>query len=499
MYLVVIVILSIVLAFPRPLYRWVTAPEMIVAVVAAVTLLPALVAWVVSRRTLRLLERHPDQPGRGQATLGRGGTILYATLALGHGGVLLCTDWSRLCGQMPIVGQWPVIPALLVIVPLLVSLVLVWLAQYPADRAVRQIALEVYLFRGRPVRPVWSLREYLVYSLRHQVLFILIPMLLIVAARDVIELYDEKLRALSGHDYFSDVLLGSAAVIVAVIAPEILRHVWSTHRLPDGPLRDGLLALCRKLRLRCREILVWRAGGMIVNAAVMGIVAPLRYVLITDGMLEQLDDAKIEAVFGHEAGHVKRHHILFFLLFALISGCAVTIFSIHTRGLDPQSLKFQFLASAVGVALLLKWGVLFGWISRRFERQADIFGVRTLALSGLPCEMPCALHGTPGENPGPQPKGDPLCSTAAHLFGNTLNEVAAVNGISPNARSWRHGSINSRSRLLQKLAQDPAATARAERTVFWIDTCIVVCALAGSLWTAWELELWKLLGLGTSA
>jgi len=494
MLLVVIVVLSIVLACPEPLYGWVTAPGAVLLAVTAATLLPALLAVFVSRRTLRLLERHLAEPGRGQAALGRGTMLVQAALLGGQSAVLLATDWPNLCAPRPGLGTWPVIPAVLAIVPFLLSLLLVWIALYPADRAVRQIALEVYLFRGRPVRPVWSLGPYLVYYLRHQLLFILIPMLLIVAARDVIYRYDDRLRALSGHAYFADVLLGLAALAVAIIAPEILRRVWATQRLPDGPLRDKLQALCRRLGLRCRAILVWKAGGMLVNAAVMGVVAPLRYVLITDGMLEQLEDTKIEAVFGHEAGHVKRHHILFFLLFALISGCAVTLFSIQTRGYHTHDPRFQLFATLVGAALVLKWGVLFGWISRRFERQADMFGVRTLTLSGLPCLAPCAVHGGLSQNPGTA-AADALCSTAAQVFGQTLNEVAVLNGIPPEGRSWRHGAISARSRVLQKFALEPHAVARAERVVFYIKLGIFVAALIGSLWTGWELRIWRLLGL----
>ena len=149
---------------------------------------------------------------------------------------------------------------------------------------------------------------------------------------------------------------------------------------------------------------------LIVNAAVMGVVAPLRYVLITDGMLEQLEDTKIEAVFGHEAGHVKRHHILYFLLFVLISGCVVTIFSVRTQHLDSQSLQLQLLATLVGVVLLFKWAVLFGWISRRFERQADIFGVRTLAKYVTSSSASPASAGTSERPACPPGSGRPTSS-----------------------------------------------------------------------------------------
>ena len=148
-------------------------------------------------------------------------------------------------------------------------------------------------------------------------------------------------------------------------------------------------------------------------------------------------------------------------------------------------------------ALAVKWGVLFGFISRCFERQADIYGVRTLAASGLPCNLACRLH-TPEQTPNPgtsQPPGDPLCQAAAHVFGETLNDVAALNGIPTESRSWRHGSISSRSRTVVSLAQDPQATARFERRVYWVKLAIFLAALASGLWAAWDLKLWTLLGI----
>ncbi|HMQ15405.1 MAG TPA: M48 family metallopeptidase [Phycisphaerae bacterium] len=500
MYLVVIGVLSIILAFTRPPYALTESAVTTSWAVALATAIPSLVGLHFNRRALRAIERHPADPGHGHHVLSVGLMVLQLLLALLHAGVLLTTSWMTLCRRAPVVGEWPGVAGLLAALPFLLAIALVWLAVYPADRALRQIAVETSLYRGRPVHPTWSLGQYVVFNLRHQVLFVMAPMLLILVTRDLIDRYDEGLMRL--HPFMPDMVLGLATAVVALVTPALLRYVWSTTRLADGPLRDRLLFLCRKLRMRCREILVWRSGGMIVNAAVMGVVAPLRYVMITDGMLEQLDDTKIEAVFGHEAGHVKRHHILYFLLLAFISGCWITVLSVHARQLDP--FTFQVLVACVAGLLLLKWGVIFGWISRRFERQADVFGVRTLALSGLPCRLPCAVHmpephadaaaqeaaGLPARD---LVDGDRLCATAAHVFGDTLNDVAVLNGIPPETRSWRHSSIASRSRFVRRLAQEPPAVRRFERTVLNIKRGILAGALLSGGWAAWELQLWTVL------
>src|SRR5690606_775026 len=86
-----------------------------------------------------------------------------------------------------------------------------------------------------------------------------------------------------------------------------------------GELRERLEDLCRRIGLTYRRILIWESDGMVVNAAVMGLLRPVRYMLLSDGLLEMMDDRKIEAVFGHEAGHVKNRHIQYYLLVAVLS------------------------------------------------------------------------------------------------------------------------------------------------------------------------------------
>lgn len=495
MYLVVIGILSLILAFSGPPFRWVMDPGWVIVCAAAATLIPPAVAWFLARHALDLIDRNSADPSIGQYAFGRGMVIVQTVLGVLHACLISMTNWLNLCERVPIVGHWLVVPGLLAALPFLLSMVLIWVVNYPADRALRQIALETYLFRGRPVRPVWPLPRYLMFNLRHQVLFIFVPMLLILLARDAVVRYNDQIQQWTRQPMMPDLLLGAAALVVAVIAPAILRRVWVTQPLPDGPLRDRLAHLCARLKMRCREILVWHSGGMIVNAAVMGVIAPFRYFLITDAMLEQMEDRHIEAVFGHEAGHVKKHHILFFLMFAFISGCLVTSLSQRSRGMDR--MMYQVAVAVVAGLLLLKWGMLFGWISRCFERQADLYGVRTLTAAGLPCELPCPAHTTLiAGNPEPAPAHDKaLCISAAHLFGDTLHQVAALNGIPTQARSWRHGSISLRGRTVLRYAMDTDAAERFERKVTRIKLGIAVGALLSAILAAWDLKLWTLLGI----
>lgn len=493
MYLVVFAFLSLLLTIKRPIWSHVHDPAITLGLVAAATFLPPLAAHFISRRALSLLDRSPHDPHVAQVFLGRSTTLLHILLGGGHCATLVLTDWIALLDRAWMLKFVPALPSLAATIPLIVSCLLTWIALYPIDRAIRQIALEIHLFRGQPVRAVWALGSYLSYNLRHQLLFIFVPMSLILVVRDIVDAYDARLLRMFRYEHTPEVILGVATAFVALVTPVLLRRIWITQPLPDGPLRDRLLLLCRRLRMRCREILVWRSGGMLVNAAVMGLVSPLRYVLITDAMLEQMDDTRIEAVFGHEAGHVKRHHIAYFMLFALISGCMLTIVSLQQRVLSAET--FNLLLWITFAALAVKWAVVFGWVSRHFERQADVFGVRTLAIAGIPCTAACRLHNAADDRTNaPDPlRSDCLCAAAAEIFGQTLNEVAHLNGIPPEARSWRHSSIASRARFVEKLASDPAATARFERRVRLIKGGILMSAVACSAWAAWSLRLWEAL------
>lgn len=501
MYMLVIYVLSLALAFPSPLYEAVRAPMLVLAAAVVAMLLPLLVMIPCMRMVRAQMERFPDRPDYAQTTQLRSIFAVQLLLGLLYTALYLFTDWLAVCALVPGLGRVPGVAGVLASVPFVLDVLCIWALAFPNDRALRQIGLEISLFRSRPVHPVWQLGEYLLFNFRTQVLSTWIPMSMIVVARDVVDHYNDAIRKLAGGQhslrpgvvspgtYLPDLLLGTIALSVAVLAPAMVRYVWETRPLPAGPLRDRLLSLCQRLRMRCREILVWRSGGRLVNAAVMGLLAPIRYILITDAMLEQMEDVKIEAVFGHEAGHVKRHHIFFFLVFAFVTGCVVTVIG----AIRPQMREtaYYLVVGIGGAVLAFKWFFMFGWLSRQFERQADVYGVRTLMLAGLPCQGDCAVH---APSAGAR-LGDPLCRSAVEVFSATLNDVAALNGISPDTPSWRHPSISARSRFLQGLALDPVATARFEQFILWVKRGLLLAAALSAVASIYFLRLWTLLGL----
>ena len=121
-------------------------------------------------------------------------------------------------------------------------------------------------------------------------------------------------------------------------------------------------------------------------------------------------------------------------------------------GLASLKTAHPWLVDSVQAAILLMvvagmFALVFGYVSRKFERQADVFAARV-------------MRGAEGESDGAWAGGAAVASAVmdyplttpapavgsvdrhgAAVFCSALERVAAVNNIPIAARSWCHGSI----------------------------------------------------------
>ena len=130
-------------------------------------------------------------------------------------------------------------------------------------------------------------------------------------------------------------------------------------------------------------------------------------------------------------------------------------------GVAPTGQGAIELAKSVavlGIVGVYYW-LVFGLLSRKFERQADVFGCRAVSCGRPDCEQ---THYT-----GPPPRADAptICPVGIRICVNALETVAAENGISPDAPSWRHGSIARRIAFLRSLQGRPQAERQFQRGV----------------------------------
>jgi STE24 endopeptidase len=492
----VIAAFALVLSARTPTKSWwlFDSTGMTYLFVGGQVLLVVLLSWLSSIWVIRRLKRHPHDLDSAQRLFGRAGAVVRTLVLVGLTADVLVTPWTVVVRQVWDLGKIIAVDDLVIMLPFFVGVILSWAAQYPADRAIRVVAAEVTAL-GEAPRRIWRLGEYLIFNIRHHLLLIVVPMTGILVAYDLAAKYSNQLYRWTHLDYAEQGALMLAAGLMFLISPTILRYVWSTRPLPVNDLRLRLESICKTIRLKYRQILIWQSDGVVVNAAVMGLVPWFRYILLSDGLLETMREEQIEAVFGHEAGHVKHLHIHFYLLFAalsmlLVGGVLLLVYQflpyneIH-KWISVSRMEWNNALDLIAMGLvLLCWIFGFGWVSRRFERQADVFGVRCVGWSRDVCGWEgCGLHHPPA---GQKADRKALCPGAADVFAQALYRIAILNGIAPRARSWRHSSIASRMDFVRALAGDPKKLRRFNRVILLTKFVLVAGTVAGCIIGAYE-------------
>lgn len=324
-------------------------------------------------------------------------------------------------------------------------------AQHPAERAIREQSLLLLLDRDLPVHAPPSLRQALLAGVRLQILFTAAPVLLILLLRDAAAAA-LRLAAIDPGPEIEAALLLACAGVVYVLAPELLRRILRTSPLPDSELRDRLSAMFDRIGLRCRDILLWQTNGLMSNAAVMGIVPRWRYVLLSDLLVETLTDEQIEATFAHEAGHVAHRHMAWYLLLVVAYILASVLIEQALLVAAPGLMEDDRLGALSSVAGMAVFFALLGVVSRRFERQADLFAARATGSDGA---------------------GEPHIARA-------LLRVAIVNNLPVHARDFFHGSIASRVDWLRDAGDDAQAVDRFDRAMGRLRWAILAVVLFGA-------------------
>lgn len=140
----------------------------------------------------------------------------------------------------------------------------------------------------------------------------------------------------------------------------------------DHPVTQMAMALGRDAGVRIEAVRVIKLGEMkIANAMVSGLWPWLRRIYVTDHMLATFSVAEIRAILAHEVGHLRHGHLWWYLGFAL-GGTQII-----PRMIDALD-HLEFLHHSVWgllIAMGLYWGMIFKFLSRRFEREADRFAV----------------------------------------------------------------------------------------------------------------------------
>ena len=424
------------------------------AAATAVYLLVAVALTVAGTRPItRRLERKEILSG---ATIRRRNileTLYRCWLIAGQGGLIAC-GYGRWVHRTIGYCNIPLLEKLVLLAPFLVTVILGWALDYRFHLAIRTAAAD-----GRtPATPYWSRAKHILYNIRHLLLFTLVPVGLILLAIDALEMYVLDSVPASARDMVYLAVSIGTALTVFVLAPLLIARIWRTRRLEPGPLRSDLEDICSRLKLKYRDILVWESEGVVANAAVMGLLAPVRYILVSDGIVDRLEPHQIRAVFAHEGGHITARHLpylmLMFVAIMSLCGSASELLAI-LLDLDgpPAMLLMLTLVFACG-------GLIFGAVSRKFERQSDVIGAWASA---------------------PPPDNSPrITQEGAAIFAGALEQIARLNGIDPHKRNWRHGSIANRVQYILFLGSSAGTRRHIDSTVARIKIAIILSLIAAA-------------------
>jgi len=237
---------------------------------------------------------------------------------------------------------------------------------------------------------------------------------------------------------------------VALLGPAMIQKFWGCTPMEAGDIRHRIENLCRQTGLEYNDILYWPIfGGKMITAGVMGLIKRFRYILVTDALLRLLEPEEIDAVIAHEIGHVKKKHLLFYLVFfvgymlisygtfdllvfAIIYAEPVYRF-IHDLGFNQVSVTASLFSLVVILNFVIYFRYIFGYFMRNFERQADTY---VYTVSGN-----------------------------AQALISTLEKIALTSGQPPDRPNWHHFSITERIEYLKKCENDRTWIRRHNRKI----------------------------------
>jgi STE24 endopeptidase len=198
-------------------------------------------------------------------------------------------------------------------------------------------------------------------------------------------LYGVYALAGTGRWWWAGAALGAAvaAVVLSWLAPVLLEPLFNRFTpMEPGPLREALLALAERDRVRVRQVLVADASRRTtaLNAYVSGF-GRTRRIVAYDTLLTTAEPLEVELVVAHELGHVKHRDVLRGTMLGAVGaavGVCVLAAVVSWRPLldaagvdhfsDPRSVWLLAAVAAFGSAIAGPFGCA---VSRRIERRAD--------------------------------------------------------------------------------------------------------------------------------
>ncbi len=317
------------------------------------------------------------------------------------------------------------------------------------------LLLSIMWIKGRPAYEAVFQRKYstgaFILSNIKANLPIVLPFLVLSAAFDLMALLPwPRFHALLSSPWGDLLLFGVFVCFLALFFPPLVRWLWGCKPMPQGPLRQRIEAFCSSQGFSS-EILYWPLfEGQVLTAGIMGIVPKFRYLLITPALLATLDEQELDSVLAHEIGHVKKMHLILYIVlffgFSIVAGALAEPLPYLLLGSEtfysllgffktsPDALLAVLASLPLLVFMLIYFRFIFGYFIRNFERQADLYVFKAQGTSG------------------------PLI--------RSFEKIAVLSGNIRDEKSWHHFGIGERIDFLEKCEKDPSLIRRQDRKVY---------------------------------
>ena len=247
----------------------------------------------------------------------------------------------------------------------------------------------------------------------------------------------------SNWTHFFEIL--SSLILLVLIAPVVIVKSWGAQAIEKGSAYESIRNELEQFRTPVAGILCWPDTIMPHSTAgVIGLIRGFRYLLISKKLLKTLSNAELRAVIAHEAEHIRRHHLFYYLIavtgllgfFALAGN--VNFLLVFTEISQVPGLILG-ISAIISVLLFVRFGI--GFLSQNFERQADCHSFERFGITPI--------------------------STA-------LLKVSWLNGINPEQDNWHHYGVRQRIDYLSKCLKKPEMIQKHHRRVTRIK---IGCAL----------------------
>ncbi len=276
---------------------------------------------------------------------------------LGLGVAVLCLGGfglARNLNTLPIFENSMFLQALVLLAPAVVISLGTWSAEH------RYGVLLEYTERGagNHIRSVWL-------SLRGSMAWLIAPILILLAVGDL-------LATLPVSSETSTLLTAALVMLFIPLGlPWLMRHLFKTAAL--DPATDQWVAqLMIASGLKRTKAVRWDTGGRNFNAMIAGFIPPLRTLLVSDRLIDELPRQQVAMVVLHEAAHLCRRHVplrMFSVLPAWAIGAAVTKLAGDASWAVPTG-------TAVGIVLTM---LILRIVAYRTEYDADVTACRLAA------------------------------------------------------------------------------------------------------------------------